>query len=150
MNPDDERPRGDDRIVLSGMEFFGYHGVHEEEGKLGARFLVDVELVLGLSGTDSIRHTVDYGGVYALVGSAVTGRRYKLIEALAHHIATLLLTEEALVDAVRVRVHKPHAPLPGVFRDVYVEVFRSRSEARESGGGGQTAPAGGGEPAADE
>jgi len=150
MSHHDERPKGHDRIVLSGMEFFGYHGVHEEEGKLGARFLVDVELILALSGTDSIRHTVDYGRVYSLVGSAVTGRRYKLIEALAHHIATLLLSQEALVDAVRVRVHKPHAPLPGVFRDVYVEVFRSRAEPRESGGGGPMAQARDGEPAADE
>jgi len=150
MNQDDERPRGDDRIVLSGMEFFGYHGVHEEEGKLGARFLVDVELTLALSGTDSIKHTVDYGRVYALVGSAVTGPRYRLIEALAHHIATLLLTEEALVDAVRVRVHKPHAPLPGVFRDVYVEVFRSRREPRGAGGARPAAPARAVEPATDE
>ncbi len=134
MTEDRERPQGDDRIVLSGMEFFGYHGVHEEEGRLGARFVVDVELTLALSSTDSIKHTVDYGRVYALVGSAVTGPRYKLIEALAHHIATLLLAQEGLVDAVRVRVHKPHAPLPGVFRDVYVEVLRSRHERSENRG----------------
>lgn len=118
---------GTDRIVLVGMEFFGYHGVHDEEGRLGARFVVDVELALSLSGEDSIRSTVDYGRVYRLVEGAVTGPRYRLIEALAHAIATSLLAEEPLIDGVTVRVHKPHAPLPGVFRDVYVEIVRGRS-----------------------
>ena len=120
------RARGHDRIVLSGLEFFGYHGVYEEEGRLGARFIVDVELTLALTAADSIKETVDYGRVYRLVESAVTGPRYRLIEALAHHIVQLVLAEEVLVDAVCVRVHKPHAPLPGVFRDVYVEVTRER------------------------
>lgn len=123
-----------DKIVLRGMEFYGYHGVHEEEGRLGARFVVDVELRLWLTGADSIRHTVDYGRVYALVESVVTGPRYRLIEALAHHIAGRLLAEERLVEAVRVRVHKPHAPLPGVFRDVYVEVERTRDALGEPQG----------------
>jgi len=29
-----------------------------------------------------------------------------------------------------VRVHKPHAPLPGLFEDVYVEVDRRRAVSR--------------------
>jgi dihydroneopterin aldolase len=115
-----------DKIVLQGMEFFAYHGVHEEEGTLGARFVVDVELRLQLPDSDSIRATVDYGRVYRLVGQVVTGTRFKLIEALAGTIARRTLDSEPLVDAVLVRVHKPHAPLPGVVRDVYVEVTVER------------------------
>jgi len=111
--------------------------VFEEEGKLGARFVVDVECRLNLTGDDSIRHTVDYGRVYRLVERAVTGPRYRLIEALADAIARELLRQEPLLDAVRVTVHKPHAPLPGVFRDVYVEVTRDRADRRDEEG---TAP----------
>ncbi len=126
--------RGHDKIVLSGLEFFGYHGVYEEEGRLGARFVVDVELTLALTAADSIKETVDYGKVYRLVESAVTGQRYRLIEALANRIVELILAEEDRVDAVRVRVHKPHAPLPGVFRDVYVEVTRERGAPHRPSG----------------
>lgn len=115
-----------DKIVLAGMEFFGYHGVFEEEGRLGARFVVDVELSMTLPRNDSLRGTVDYGRVYRLVEKAMTGPRYRLIETLAHHVAGVVLAEEGLVAQVLVRVHKPHAPLPGVFRDVYVEVVRRR------------------------
>ena len=119
--------RATDRIVLSGMEFYAYHGVYAEEGRLGARFSVDVELRLPLSAADSIRATVDYGRVYELVQVAVTGSRFKLIEALAATICERLLQAEELVEAVTVRVHKPNAPLPGIVRDVFVEVARSRA-----------------------
>lgn len=115
-----------DKIVLTGMEFYAYHGVFDEEGKLGARFSVDVELRLALSTTDSIRATVDYGRVYALVQEAVTGTRFKLVEALAATICEKLLASEALVNEAVVRVHKPNAPLPGIVRDVHVEVTRKR------------------------
>lgn len=116
-----------DRIVLEGLEFHGYHGVFEEESKMGARFVVDVELRLSLPERDSLRQTVDYSQVYELVRGEVTEKRYKLIEALAAKIARTLLGSEPRVEGVTVRVHKPHAPLPGVVRDVYVEVHRERA-----------------------
>lgn len=120
-----------DAIRLDGMEFHAYHGVYEEEGKLGARFVVDVELGLRIGGRDILKSTVDYGRVYDIVRRAVTEeKRYRLIEALASRIADTLLGVDELVERVTVRVHKPHAPLPGVVRDVSVEVHR----AREPGG----------------
>ena len=115
-----------DKIVLSGLEFYARHGVFDEENTLGARFVVDVELSLPLSEEDVLSQTVDYGEVYDLVRGVMQGERYKLIEALAHHIAAQLLRDQPLVHALTVRVHKPHAPLPGVVRDVYAEVTRHR------------------------
>jgi len=115
-----------DRIVLSGMEFHGYHGVFEEEARFGARYAVDVELSLSLPQEDSLAATVDYSRVYRLVRQEVTEHRYRLIEVLAHRIAYRLLEMETAVAAVVVRVHKPHAPLPGVLRDVFVEVHKDR------------------------
>jgi len=80
-----------------------------------------------VTGQDSLKATVDYGRVYDVVRRAVTTeRRYRLIEALASRIAEALLAAEERVAQVTVRVHKPHAPLPGVVRDVAVEVRRER------------------------
>ncbi|MEX2543035.1 MAG: dihydroneopterin aldolase [Trueperaceae bacterium] len=115
-----------DRIVLSGMEFHAHHGAFAEEERLGARFTVDLELGLALSEGDRLDETVDYSRVYARVRELVTGSRHRLIETLAARIARTVLTEEPLLSSVLVRVHKPHAPLPGVVRDVYVEVLRER------------------------
>lgn len=112
--------------MLEGLEFHGHHGVFDEERAFGARFVVDVEMRLALGGDDELKHTVDYSRVYRLVRGEVTERRYRLIEALAHQIARRVLASEELVAEVVVRVHKPHAPLPGVLRDVFVEVVRRR------------------------
>ena len=116
-----------DKIVLSGLEFHGFHGVFPEEAKFGARFIVDIEMTLRLPDQDDMDQTVDYARVYALVKSEVTENRYDLIEALASTIARRVLEEHSRVQAVTTRVHKPHAPLPGVVRDVYVEVQRTRA-----------------------
>jgi dihydroneopterin aldolase len=116
-----------DRICLVGLEFFGRHGVYAEEGRLGARFVVDVELGLNLKGIeDRVEDTVDYGLVYRTVQAEVEVSRFYLIEALANRIGERLLEEHERIAELIVRVHKPHAPLPGVFRDVFAEVRRSR------------------------
>ena len=117
-----------DRIVLEGLEFHGYHGVFPEEATFGARFVVDIELLLALRGDDTLSFTVDYSEVYRLIREEVTERRFRLIEALAHAVARRIVMEFPEVDALVVRVHKPHAPLPGVVRDVFVEISRSRDE----------------------
>ena len=116
-----------DKIVLAGLEFHARHGVYESETHFGARFIVDVELYLPLSGRDDLEATVDYSAVYDLVRAQVTETRFYLIEALAHNLVTVLLEAQPLVKAVLVRVHKPHAPLPGIVRDVYAEVQRERA-----------------------
>jgi 7,8-dihydroneopterin aldolase/epimerase/oxygenase len=114
------------RVVLRGMRFHAYHGVFEVESRLGAAFVVDVELVAELPEGDDLAATIDYARVYELVRRIVTGERYRLIEALAHRLAREVLAAEGLASEVRVRVHKPHAPLPGVVDDVMVEVERRR------------------------
>jgi dihydroneopterin aldolase len=117
-----------DKIALTGLEFFARHGVHEEETRLGARYVVDVEIELSLEGIpDRLEATVDYAAVYATTQQEVAASRCYLIETLGNRIADRLLREHAHAAAVTVRVHKPHAPLPGVFRDVYAEIRRRRA-----------------------
>lgn len=121
------RPRRErDRIVLDGLAFHGYHGAFPEEARFGARFVVDVEMRLDLPDEDELARTVDYARIYDLVAREVTGSRYRLIEALASAIARRVLAHDRRVAEATVRVHKPHAPLPGVVRDVVAEVVRRR------------------------
>lgn len=116
-----------DKIVLLGLEFHAHHGVYEAEAQFGARFVVDLELFVPLQGADDLTATVDYSAVYELVRQGVTGSRFGLLEALAQRLADAVLETQPLVGAVLVRVHKPHAPLPGIVRDVYVELYRERT-----------------------
>jgi dihydroneopterin aldolase len=116
------------RLVLRGLSFHAHHGYRPEEVLLGARFVVDVELQLALvPQEDDLAHTVDYAQVYEAVREEVTQQRYRLIETLADRIAERLWQSYPQVEALTVRVHKPQAPLPGLFDDVYVEIVRRRS-----------------------
>ncbi|MBS1810075.1 MAG: dihydroneopterin aldolase [Acidobacteria bacterium] len=118
-----------DKVVLSGLEFYGRHGVHDEETKLGARFVIDLEMYLSLEGiADCLKETVDYGAVYETVKHEVTVSRFYLIEALANRIAEQVFASQPKVQRILVRVHKPHAPIQGVFRDVFAEIFRERKD----------------------
>ncbi|HHM23861.1 MAG TPA: dihydroneopterin aldolase [Bacteroidetes bacterium] len=116
-----------DVIRLLNMAFFGFHGVHEEEHRLGQRFEVDLELFLDLSAagnTDDPARTVDYSLVYELVEEIVIEREYRLLEGLAEEIAGKIL-ERFPVEMVTVRVRKPNAPVRGILDAVEVEITRS-------------------------
>lgn len=117
-----------DRIVVSGIEVFAYHGVHEEEIENGQLFSVDVEMQLDLqpaASSDDLADTIDYGTVAERVHERVTGERWNLIEKVATRVADLLL-EDQRVAAATVTIHKPQAPISIPFRDVAVTVHRSR------------------------
>src|SRR5690606_10845622 len=114
-------------ISLTGMEFHAYHGVHDYETERGARFVVDIEMTVAVPDRDSLTRTVDYSRVYRLVKHEMTARNHKLIESLATRLADALMESEPLLLELLVRVHKPHAPLAGIVRDVSYEQRRTRS-----------------------
>jgi dihydroneopterin aldolase len=111
------------------MEFYGYHGVLPEERKLGQRFRVDVELSLSLAEagiSDDLTQTVNYAGVYQVIREQVEGPPKQLLEALAESLAQSILGRFEPVKEVKVSVHKPEAPIPGVLADVGCEIRRER------------------------
>ncbi len=115
-----------DRILIHGIQFHGYHGVHEEERKLGQRFLVDVEILLDLREAgrrDDLAASVDYDRVHALVVEIGTRDQFRLLEALAARIASAVL-ERFPVQQVMVRATKPSPPLSGLVGGVSVEITR--------------------------
>ncbi|HEY0605657.1 MAG TPA: dihydroneopterin aldolase [Herpetosiphonaceae bacterium] len=120
-----------DRILLEGMIFWGYHGTLEAERALGQQFVVDVELHCDLRSageTDDLAATVDYSQVYQQARAIVEGPPLNLTEAVAERIAAAVLGEHALVQAVRVKVRKPHVRLgPTVLHGSAVEIVRRRT-----------------------
>jgi dihydroneopterin aldolase len=119
----------DDRVLMRGLAFYGYHGVMPEERRLGQRFIVDIDMSVSLGDagrTDDLTKTVDYGAVLADVRAIVEGPPLSLIEAVAERIAAKILVAYA-VDAVRVRVRKPDVPLPATLDYVGVEITRRRA-----------------------
>ena len=59
-----------DRLILRGLKFHGYHGVHLKEKEMGQTFLVDVDAWLDLRAagkSDDLNDTVSYTAIYRWV-----------------------------------------------------------------------------------
>ena len=119
----------DDRIVLKGMQFYGYHGVNTEEKTLGQSYVVDLVAELDLSqpgATDHLADTVSYTHIYRQVEQVLEGDSRNLLEALAETIAQRIL-DRFEVESVQVTVKKPLPPVKGsVIEYAAVEIFRRR------------------------
>ena len=117
-----------DKVILKGMRFFGYHGCLDAERELGQWFVFDLELTMDLSvagDRDTLTDTLDYAGVYEKVKSVAEGPPMALIEALAAAVIRACFTFPR-VDRVKVLVKKPQAPLGGPLDYAGVEMERSR------------------------
>ena len=117
-----------DKILLSGAQFFGRHGVSEEERRIGGRFVVDVQVTYDIARaaqSDDLRHTVSYSDVYRVAREIVEGKSFRLVETLAETIAQTLL-ERFPADAVLVRVTKQPPPIAGIVESAGVEIYRER------------------------
>ena len=118
-----------DIIRINNASFYAYHGVATDEQNLGGKFEVDVEIRADLSAAiahDSLRQTIDYEAVYALLQNVVTAKRYYLVEALANTIVRGILETFPSCEVVTVRVRKPHPPVKGIVDSVEVEVTEDR------------------------
>ena len=118
-----------DRIVLEGMQFYGFHGVNAEEKSLGQPYVVDlaVEMDLSIPGkSDRLEDTVSYTHLYRSVRKVIEGESRNLLEAAAENVAIRIL-DEFPVKAVQVRVKKPRPPIKGSFvENAVAEIYRVR------------------------
>ena len=103
-----------DCVLLKGMTFYGYHGVHPEENRLGQRFELDIEASIDLSeagASDDLDATVSYSDLFAIARKVVEGEPKNLIEAVAAEIASTALERFDRIQAITVEIRKPAAPI---------------------------------------
>ncbi len=115
-----------DRILLTGISFYGYHGVYDEERRLGQRFLAEVELHVDLSDAEHWTDTsqaLDYRDVVAIVTDIGAGAPCGLIETVAARMAAALQARFSC-HRVTVRVTKVNPPMAGFSGQVTAEVTR--------------------------
>jgi dihydroneopterin aldolase len=121
-----------DEIALTGMTFFGRHGVNPEETELGQRFGIDLSIKLDLakaSETDEMDDTVSYATIFKLVRQEVEGEPSRLLEHLAGRVVRSTLALDPRIEEVYVRVIKLNPPLKGsTTGQVSVSLIRRRGD----------------------
>ena len=118
-----------DTIFIKGLVIHARHGVMDHETEVGQRFVIDLELYSDLtepSFSDHLADTVSYANVVTTAVAAFKNTNYKLLERAAGAVADAILAAFPRIRAVKVTVHKPHAPIAAIFEDVGVVLTRSR------------------------
>ncbi len=120
-----------DIIEIEGLAIRAHHGVFAHERRDGQLFILDIWLTVDLAPagqSDALTDTVHYGEVIACVRRIFTAEPFNLIEAAAHHVARAVLAEFALVEAVKIRLRKPDAPIDEEFGHVACIIERARAD----------------------
>lgn len=117
-----------DEIRISNLEVFCHHGVYAEENTLGQKFLVSAVLYTNTrkaGRTDNLEYSIHYGEVCHDIKHIMEERNYKLLEAVAETIAERLLCKYTTLEAVRLEIKKPWAPIMLPIDTVSVVIQRS-------------------------
>lgn len=124
-----EPARNRDRISIQRIGIFAYHGLYEEEGRLGQRFYVSVDAYMDLAPAgraDDLEQSVSYADIAQQVQEIAVGNRYQIIEALAEAIAAELMRNFPRIDEISVTVEKPNAAVAAILDSIFVTINRRR------------------------
>lgn len=112
-------------INVTKLSLFAYHGVNDEEQRIGQRFYVDLALRVGAvkaTRTDALDDTISYEHVINEVSQTFCAVKHRTIERAAQVVADAVMRRFPTVETLTVTVHKPSAPVDAIFDDVAVIV----------------------------
>jgi dihydroneopterin aldolase len=118
-------------IQIAGLQTFGYHGLFEEERRLGQKFTFDIDATLKPAPThrdDRLDASIRYDAVVDAAVSLAGEMKYQTLEALGEAIAIGLLRRFALIDTICVGVSKFSPPIPHTLAKVGIAVRLARSD----------------------
>ncbi len=118
------------KIHLHDMVFFGFHGIHAEERKLGQRFVITFTFETDPKNDEKIKHlhdTTDYTKVYSIIKDIFLNREFHLLEDCANVILDSVLERFPSIIHAVVKIKKPSVPINGSLSSVELEMERYRS-----------------------
>lgn len=111
-------------IELKGMTFFAYHGVLEQERRVGNHYTVDLKLYLDLSQamlSDELSDTINYAEVYARVQDEMNTPS-QLIEHVAGRIIRRLHQDFPRLTRIDLRLAKKNPPMGADLEEAAITV----------------------------
>jgi len=111
-------------IELKEMNFHAYHGVMEQERKVGNTYTVDLKIYFDFREamrTDNIKDTINYASVYEIVKQEMAIPS-QLIEHVAGRILQRLRDDFPSIQLIEIRLAKKNPPFGGDIREVAVGI----------------------------
>ena len=100
-------------LCIKGLKFYAFHGVLEQERKVGGEYLVDIFLDnvgLAATETDRLDDTVNYAAIVELTAREME-QPSDLIEHVAGRIVDSILRNFSTIESGMVSVTKVHPPI---------------------------------------
>lgn len=110
--------------MLDNLRIYAYHGVLQQERKVGAYFLIDLSLTYHFTQammTDDLQHTISYADVYKIVKEEMKIPS-QLIEHVAGRIIKHLCDVYPSLTEIKLRILKENPPMGADCRGAGVEV----------------------------
>lgn len=116
-------------VFVEQLEFYAYHGVPDEEQKIGHRYAVSVALEVegDADETDAVSDTVDYGEVCRVIVDTATSRQTRTLEKLGGDVCDALFAKFDKATDINLRLWKPNPPAPFVVAKAGIEIYRARN-----------------------
>lgn len=115
-----------DHLLLTGMQFYAYHGVNAQENKVGNTFFVDLTIEGDFSAachSDNIADAINYASVYEVVDQTMKVP-CKLLEHLAENICRQLKDSFPQLISVEIKLTKINPPLIGQMESASIILVR--------------------------
>ncbi len=115
-----------EKIIISEIKVFAYHGCLKEEKKIGTNYIADIVLEADLKEAakkDDIQKTIDYTDVIKVVSQTIKKPQF-LIETVANKIADNLLKKFNSIQKIEVSLKKTAPPVKGEVKSVGVIVSK--------------------------
>ena len=106
---------GEFTIELRNLQFYSFHGLYEEEKKVGGEFIVDVWAKFPAEdhALKSIDETVNYAALFSIVKEEMDQPR-ELLETIAQSIAEKIYAKYSVIKEVEIKIEKKKAPIVGL------------------------------------
>jgi dihydroneopterin aldolase len=112
------------RITIKNAQYYAYHGVNEEERKLGGKYEVDLIMDYDAKSAivrDDVKYALNYEIAMYCISEVMTGDSYSLIETIANEILNQVVEKFDSVRKATVKVRKVNAPMKRYVDYVEVE-----------------------------
>lgn len=112
-------------ISLNNLQFYAYHGVFEEERKIGNEFKVSLSVALPCKieiENDELSDTVSYADLYSIIADEMK-KPHRLLEKVAFEIVKRINREYPEIESGKISIEKVHPPIQGMLGSASVILF---------------------------
>lgn len=116
------------KIIIKGLRLYAYHGVMEQERKVGAYFIIDCEVETDMQeaiASDFVDDTISYADLYETIKREMATPSF-LVEHAAGRIVKAILAEYPKAQSVRLRLLKENPPMGADCQGAGVELIEFR------------------------